>query len=287
MTSAATDDYLRRLGLGPGLLPTLATMRAIHRAHLETLPYDNLDIMLGRPPSVLPVESLERIARTGRAGYCFHQNGALETVLLDLGFDVERRRGHVWTLSEQRQRSELNHLALVVAGLPTDDNPEGRWWPDVGLGEGFLEPLPLAPGTYDDGPFTFRLDRVDDEAAGWSFTNDPSGTFTGVEARGLAVDGAAVAASHASLSTAPDGKFTKFLLVLRRDAGGVDALRGCTAIRVDATGRSARDLTSYDEWRGALDTIGLATGDVEPDQLHQLFDRSLIAHQAWDSAGRP
>jgi hypothetical protein len=41
----------------------------------------------------------------------------------------------------------------VVSDLPTDDDPGGRWWPDVGPGAGFWEPIPLLVGEYDDGPF--------------------------------------------------------------------------------------------------------------------------------------
>jgi len=73
-----TADYLTRLGLDADLPPTLETLVALHRAHVQQLPYENLDIMLGRPPSVVPADSLARVAATGRAGYCFHQNGAVE-----------------------------------------------------------------------------------------------------------------------------------------------------------------------------------------------------------------
>ena len=62
-------------------------------------------------------------------------------MLRDLGFDLgagtgtsDRRGG--------RADAELNHLVLVADGLPTDDNPGGRWWVDVGLGDAFRDPLP-------------------------------------------------------------------------------------------------------------------------------------------------
>ncbi len=84
---------------------------------------------------------------------------------------------------------------LVVTGLPTDANPGGRWWPDVGLGEGFLDPLPLVDGPVVDGPFRFALSGVTE--GGWSFANDPTGSFTGMEARPLPVDADVVAGAHA------------------------------------------------------------------------------------------
>ncbi|MCB0909768.1 MAG: arylamine N-acetyltransferase, partial [Nocardioidaceae bacterium] len=75
---AALSAYLRRLGFSSAPAPTLDTLVALHRAHLATIPYENLGIMLGSPPSADVTDTVERIAATGRAGYCFHHNGAFE-----------------------------------------------------------------------------------------------------------------------------------------------------------------------------------------------------------------
>lgn len=277
--------YLGQLGIDRALPPSLETLRLLHRCHLERVPYENLATVLGRPPSVDPASCLERVGTVGRAGYCFHQNAVLELVLRDLGFSVERRHGQVWTAPEQRDTPFLNHLVLVVSGLPTDDNPGGRWWPDVGLGEGFLEPLALVDGDVVDGPLRFTLTDVTDD--GWSFRNDPTGTFAGLEVTREATDQAAVDASHERLSTAPDGLFTRILVVQHRDLCGVTTLRGCVRSRVDADGRHTTDLTSYDEWRGALVGLGLSLVEVAEADLRALFDRTLAAHEQWVAAGRP
>ena len=139
---SSTSAYLARLGIDVPPPPTLDTLVLLHRRHLERVPYENVSIMLGRPPSVDPEASLARIGAIGRAGYCFHQNGALELVLRDLGYDVTRRHGHVWSDETSREADTLNHLALVVAGLPAADNPGGQWWVDVGLGDGFRSRCP-------------------------------------------------------------------------------------------------------------------------------------------------
>ena len=62
---------------------------------------------------------------------------------------------------------------------------------------------------------------------GWSFRHDRSGTFTGIEVSSLPTDQPVLEAAHASLSTPPDGRFAKLLVVQRRDATGVDTIRGC------------------------------------------------------------
>jgi N-hydroxyarylamine O-acetyltransferase len=280
-----SSAYLRRLGVDQALPPTLDALRLLQRRHLERVPYENLAIMLGHTPSVDPESSLARVGDLGRAGYCFHHNAVLELVLRDLGFEVTRRHGHVWTRPEHRDDPTLNHLVLVVSGLPTDDNPGGHWWPDVGLGEGFWEPLPLVAGEYADGPFAFEITDVRPD--GWSFLNDPTGSFTGLEVTSRPTDPMAVLDAHTSLSTPPDGMFTRLLVVQRRDEDGLDTVRGCVALRIDGRGRHASDLTSYDAWRAALVALALPLEGFAEDDLRALFERTSTAHESWVLAGRP
>ena len=287
MTEAATAvaGYLRRIGLGPDLPPTLGTLTAIHRHHLAAVPYENLEIMLGRPPSTDPRACLERVVEVGRAGYCFHQNGALEVVLRELGFAVQRRHGQVLT-DDATPRGSLNHLVLVVSGLPTPENPGGRWWPDAGLGDAFVDPLPLVEGEHVQDGFRYRLEDVSDD--GWLFRHDPTGTFTDLHVTDAPVGEAEVLAAHRHLATPPDGRFTQVLAVLRRDSGGVDVLRGCVRSRVEPGGTVARDeLTSYDAWRAGLVELRVGLADVAEEELRDLFERSLAVHRAWVAEGRP
>ena len=284
-TSSALAPYLDRLGVAGRPPATLETLVDLHRRHLAAVPYENLGIMLGRPPAVDPAASLARIGETGRAGYCFHQNGALETALRELGFEVSRRHGHVWTADEHRSGTDLNHLVLVVTGLPTADNPGGRWWPDVGLGEGVGDPLPLVDGTYGDHPLTVTIETVDED--GWSYLHHGAGSFRGIEVRNLPIDAVAVQSAHTRLSTPPDGRFTGVLVVQHRDGEYVDTLRGCVLSRVGPDERTEIDVTAYDDWRAALsEAVRLPVDDVPEDELRGLWGRMLAAHEKWDAAGR-
>ncbi len=280
---AALGAYLRRLSFSSAPAPTLETLVVLHRAHLAAVPYENLGIMLGSPPSADVADTVERIVATGRAGYCFHHNGAFEALLADLGFRVSRRHGHVWTDEEHRWETSLNHLVLVVDDLPTSANPDGRWWVDVGLGDGFVDPLPLVAGRHDQAGFVFDLEDVSPER--WSFRHDPLGSFTGAEVSDRPIE---VAAAHELLSTGPDSHFTRFLIVQRQDARGTHTLRGCVLSNV-RPGRSqvVAELTSYDAWRAALaDPLGLPVDDVDPADLADLFATSLASHRAWVESGR-
>jgi len=274
-----TRAYLRRLGIEVPLPPTLDSLFLLHQRHLERVPYENLSIMLGRPPSADAVASLERIGDLGRAGYCFHQNGALELVLRDLGFDVTRRHGHVWTEEWDRSGPFLNHLVLHVAGLPSADNPGGEWWADVGLGDAFRDPMPLVVGTYRQTPFTYVVEEARPD--GWSFRHDVSGSFTGVEVSARPTAPADLLASHAELSAPDGGAFAKVFVVQRRHASGCTTLRGCVLTQIDATGRSQTDLDTWETWREALGDLHLPLDDVDETELRALHARTSDAHRLW------
>jgi arylamine N-acetyltransferase len=264
---------LSRLGVAGNLPPTAATLAELQRRHLDAVPYENLAIMLGRPDSTDPGTTLERIAAGGNAGYCFHQNGAFEVVLRALGFAVERRFGQVWSTPENRAIPQLNHLVLLV----TIDGR--RWWPDLGLGDGFREPVEVAAGEIRQGPFSYVITDASEDA--WTFKHDPSaGSFNALDVRASRPADEEIAMAHRVLSTPPEGRFTRVLVVQRRDGTGTDVLRGIRRQRLGG-GAFTRDLTSYDDWRAALASLRVSLAGVADDELRSLHARMLAAHQEW------
>ena len=266
--------YLSRIGLPLDLAPTPETLAALQRRHLDTVPYENLAIVLGRPDTTDPAQTLARIAAGGNAGYCFHQNGAFEIVLRALGFAVERRHGQV----RGRPIPALNHLVLLV----TIDGH--RWWPDLGLGDALRDPVEVVAGEIRQGPYRYEITDVDGDGDGWTFHHDPAaGSFAALDVRAGRPADAEVAAAHRELSTPPDGRFTKVLIVGRRDDTGADVLRG---IRFQRSGDGAftRDLVSYDDWRTALESFGVALAGVADDELRSLHARMAVAHAEWLAA---
>ena len=269
--------YLSRLGMQGRPAPTAAALGELHRRHQDAIPYENLAIMLGRPDSTDPEQTLARIAAGGNAGYCFHHNGAFELVLRDLGFAVERRFGQVWHTPENRAVPELNHLVLLVT---IDGRP---WWPDLGLGDALRDPVEVVDGEIRQGPFRYEI--TESSASGWTFRHDPaSGSFGYVDVRPASPTPADVAASHLMLSTPPDGRFTRVLVVQRRDDTGTGILRGIRLQRVGDQPFKA-DLTGYDDWRAALLSLRVSLTGVTEDELRALHARMLAAHDEWVAAG--
>lgn len=82
------DAYFRRIQYDGPRTPTLATLNALSAAHVRAIPFENLDVLLGRPIE-LAQEALERkLLHERRGGYCFEQNALFLAVLTELGFQA-------------------------------------------------------------------------------------------------------------------------------------------------------------------------------------------------------
>lgn len=275
--------YLRRLGLPGRPEPSVESLFAIHQAHVERIAYNTIDIHLGRRTSVDPREAANRIVTTGRGGYCFHLNGALGLLLLQLGFDVRRHRGAVRSrLEETPLQPFANHLALTVHALPTPANPQGAWFVDAGLGDALHEPMPLRAGQARQGPFGYGLASSADLAEGWQFSHDPKGSFRTMDFEARPAAPTAFRASHAHLATSPQSPFVQLILAQRRDGAGADKLIGCTLNRVDEVGTTSREITTRQEWFAVLaDLFGLTLDDTTERERERLWQRAWESQVAW------
>ncbi len=265
--------YLARLGLDPEP-PSLAALRRLHAAHVERVPYEALEVQLGRPTPLDPAASLARILR-GRGGYCYHLNGAFSALLHALGYRVTRHLGGVQGSAADAPNVDRNHLALTVTGLP--DAPETAWLADTGLGDGPHEPLPLREGTYVQGPHTYRLRPSAVAPGGWRFEHDPSGSFTGMDFAPGVAEMADFTAKHAWLSSAPESGFVRVCVLQRRDAAGVDTLR---ALTLDRHGAKELIESPGDWWAAAGDVYGIPAALFTDEERERLWRRCVAQHEA-------
>lgn len=148
------DAYLVRVGLSGDLPPTLETLRAVHRAHLAAIPFENLQLVLGRPVPLDVPALVDKMVLGHRGGYCYEQNLLLAAVLDRLGFSVTGLAARVLSGGAGAPRPATHALLRV-------DLEEGPWLADVGFGSGLLEPVPFADGHQEvQGGWGLRLDRV-------------------------------------------------------------------------------------------------------------------------------
>src|SRR5262245_26732641 len=89
------DAYFARIGYQGAREATTPALRAIHLGHATRIPFENLDVLLGRPIRI-DLESVQaKLVQRRRGGYCFEQNGLLASVLEQLGFGVTRLQARV------------------------------------------------------------------------------------------------------------------------------------------------------------------------------------------------
>ena len=283
---ADRDAYLARLGL-PAEAPSADALVRLHRAHAERIPYETLWIQLGEGWTTAPVASARRVAHLGRGGYCYHLNGALSELLATLGYRVTRHVGGVHGPDGITDDEMTNHLVLLVHDLPSDANPEGTWYVDVGLGDALHDPLPLAAGSYRQGPYELSLEATAGAVGDWHLTHAPGGSFTGMSWRREPTDIAVFDRTHQWLSTSPESGFVKYLTVQRRDATSVDMLRGLTLRRL-GDGAFESTIESRAELLECLvDRFRLRLDGIPAEALDGAWHRIKAAHDAWDAAGRP
>ncbi|MCI5083730.1 MAG: arylamine N-acetyltransferase [Saprospiraceae bacterium] len=130
------EAYLQRIGLDHQPTPQLQSLQLLQRQHLINVPFENLDIHLGRPITLNYYHIYEKIVQLDRGGFCYELNGLFYFLLKELGFEVKRISA--MTYNEQHgYRYEYDHLALLV-------QTEGQeWLTDVGFGRFSLVPLSL------------------------------------------------------------------------------------------------------------------------------------------------
>jgi len=145
------DAYLIRIEYQGPATPSVEALRGLHRAHVMTVPFENLNIHLGRPVSLDPSDLFRKIVVERRGGYCFELNGLFALLLEDIGFTVTRLAARV-LYGTEGMRPRSHQLLLVHLG-------EERWLADVGFGgQGLREPFPFMAGLEQrQGPDQFRL----------------------------------------------------------------------------------------------------------------------------------
>lgn len=136
LTQQQLYAYLNRLRYNGPLEVSAETLHALHVAHTFTVPFENLDIHLGKRIS-LDVETLfNKIVTRRRGGYCFEGNGLFAYALEALGFEVRRLMARI-VVGYNEVRPLTHQVLLVTAGSQ-------RWVADVACGRhGLIAPIPL------------------------------------------------------------------------------------------------------------------------------------------------
>ncbi|MEP7245008.1 MAG: arylamine N-acetyltransferase [Gammaproteobacteria bacterium] len=259
--------YLDRIRFKGPVRPDLITLKALHRAHQYAVPFENLDVQLGRPVA-LDIESCySKIVTRRRGGWCYEMNGVMGWALREIGFDVTRLSGGV--RREQMGDGQLGtHLCLRVQL----DQP---YLVDVGFGGSLAEPMPLLAAEREDSPYCLGLSRTDDGFWRFSEKTHDTAPFSFDFSLGVA-DEALFASKCRSLQVDPASPFVQSLVAQRRLVDTHISLRG----RVLRTTHSSHvDQVLLESAAELVDTL-LNRFDLDVPESATLWPAVCARHEA-------
>jgi N-hydroxyarylamine O-acetyltransferase len=132
LNTSDLDAYFARTGYTGPREPTLETLHGVTFHHATSIPFENLDVLLGRGIRLAPGALFQKLVRDRRGGYCFEQNGLLLLVLRALGYRVTPIGARVRWQIPRDVTPPRTHLFLRV------HLTNGDWLADVGLGSASL-----------------------------------------------------------------------------------------------------------------------------------------------------
>lgn len=259
MTDSPRPDlerYFARVGFDGDRAPTPATLARLQIAHLAAIPFENLDVRLGRPIA-LDLPSLEaKLVGRRRGGYCFEQNTLFAALLRALGFEVETLEARVRPPGATATLPRT-HMTLRVRFAA------GDLLADVGFGgDGALAPVPFDGSPVEAGGDDHRLVR---EGVGLHVLQRRSAegwvdlyAFGPVPA--LAID--YEVANHFT-STHPRSIFRQTLTAQRATPEGRQLLRGRTYTVRRGAASESRDVDDAEAFALLTGTIGLEVSEDE------------------------
>jgi N-hydroxyarylamine O-acetyltransferase len=271
------DAYLERIGHAGPVRADLETLNALHEAHVNAVPFENLDVHAGRPVMFSLEAAFDEIVTRRRGGWCYEMNAVFGWALGEIGFEVMR-------LSAGVRREALgdealgNHLALLVR-LDRD------YLADVGFGSSQVHAIALHEGVSDHSPVRMAMAKVDDGY--WRLHEGGPGATFSYDFRTEPADEALLAERHAWQITDPNSIFCKTLTAKVRRGTRYFILRG-RVLETQMPGRSTQQISDTpEELASVLDEVF----GLEEPELETLWPkicarhRQLFPHAARDGAG--
>ncbi len=253
--------YFARIRAGEAT-SSFGALAEIQRAHRLAIPFENLDIHLGRGISLDPDALFDKLVTRRRGGYCFEQNGLLLGMLQALGFEARPLLARVW-LNAMDTPPRTHTLNLV--------HVEGEYYiVDAGFGGSYVPPMLLLADEVvrtDDGA-RHRLVRAGEH--GWMLQRD-AGTgwqrqYSFTTERVWPAD--LEVANHWT-ATRPDTRFTTLKIASGTLSDGYVSLTDRTLTVNRMWVPKAREIDTAEDYRQTLrKTFGLELSAEEVDALN-------------------
>ena len=240
--------YLRRINYRGEQTPSVATLHELHRAHLLAVPFENLDIHLGRSILLDQDALFDKIVTRRRGGFCYELNGLFAWLLQQSGFDVTYLNARVYNRQGQLG-IDFDHLTLLVQ-VP---HQPGRWLVDVGFGDSFNDPLDFEERQEQvQGLRSYRLEQVKDGFVTWQKNYDGTWErqyFFDLQPRAFPAEYEAACLYH---QTSPKSSFTRGSIISRATLEGRVSLEEGRLILTRNGQRTEQAITDQKEYQTLL-----------------------------------
>jgi N-hydroxyarylamine O-acetyltransferase len=244
-------NYFERIGYSGPVEPTLACLSTIHRCHALTVPYENLDIQMGRRVGLDKERIFQKIVSAKRGGWCYEHHVLFLWVLEEIGFDAKL----VTSAVGRRENGDDmigNHTSILV-------ELDQTYLADLGLGDGLRFPIPFIEGTYIQGPLKFQLIKIDGY---WRFLNHAFASPQDFDLTGKAADYELLARKSSELQSLPDSEFVQNLACQIMQEGSIICLTGRVLRQKTASGQTKK-LINEDQFESTLyDVFGILDPDT-------------------------
>ena len=150
------EAYFARIGFAGAAEPTLAALATLQRLHPAAIPFETIDVWLGRTIDLSPAAVDAKLIAGRRGGYCFEHNLIFWEVLRAIGFSATGLAARVLWNQPPDAMTARGHMLLRVE-IDGED-----WVADVGFGGVTMTaPMLLQPGVEQATPHEkFRLTEI-------------------------------------------------------------------------------------------------------------------------------
>lgn len=159
MTESQIDAYLARINMNRPERLDLEYLTRLQFSHMSAIPYENLDVMAGRPASLHRETLFEKIIHGNRGGICSEINTLYNWLLESLGFETISYSSRIIASSLPIQTQSHRIMGVLM--------DRGTYLTDAGFNfEHHRIPLLLEEGlVQSDGECAYKL--VKDPFWGW------------------------------------------------------------------------------------------------------------------------
>lgn len=140
------EDYKTRIKYDGELQANLDCLRQLHKCHVMSIPFEALDVQIGRKIELKPEQLFDKVITNKRGGYCYELNYLFHSLLNEIGFDNYLISARIF--NEGKYGPEYDHMSIIV-------NLNELWLVDVGFGDLFIEPLKIEANVQQEDQFKF------------------------------------------------------------------------------------------------------------------------------------